>query len=139
MTLGQVFPVFLCADDTMVSKSCTKFESVSKLFDHTAHNHSNYLKRHCFVSIMLCVPVWNQDEDFTEYRTKSEQEVRFELSQGIRSQIFLVTFVENTETHIKSSIPRGVKKKLTENPRIVVRNHEKHNSCALRSALLGTG
>ena len=54
-------PVFLCIDDTMVPKSEKKFEDVSKLFDHAAHNESNYLNGHCFVSIMLCVPVWNQN------------------------------------------------------------------------------
>ena len=54
-------PVFLCIDDTMVPKSGKKFEDVSKLFDHAAHNGSNYLNGHCFVSIMLCVPVWNQN------------------------------------------------------------------------------
>ena len=57
----QTQPVFLCVDDTMVSKFGTKFENVSKLFDHTAHNGSNYLNGHCFVSVMLCVPVWNGD------------------------------------------------------------------------------
>ena len=30
-----------------------------------------------------------QDKIYSEYRTKSVQEFRFELSQGIRSQIFL--------------------------------------------------
>ena len=30
-----------------------------------------------------------QDKTFSEYRTKSVQEFRFELSQGIRRQIFL--------------------------------------------------
>ena len=55
----QTQPVFLCVDDTMVSKFGTKFENVSKLFDHAAHNGSNYLNGHCFVSVMLCVPVWN--------------------------------------------------------------------------------
>ncbi len=54
-------PVFLCIDDTIVPKSGKKFEDVSKLFDHAAHNGSNYLNGHCFVSIMLCVPVWNQN------------------------------------------------------------------------------
>ena len=185
----QTQPVFLCVDDTMVSKFGTKFENVSKLFDHAAHNGSNYLNGHCFVSIMLCIPVWKndrvsylslplgyrmwqkkaplnqtgsdrmkyiplflysfrwnietsyyeqktiwslcsymvrsckgiemlvnlinicycamkilpyQDEQFSEYRTKSVQEFRFELSQGIRSQIFFATFVKNIETHIKS-------------------------------------
>ena len=186
----QTQPVFLCVDDTMVSKFGTKFENVSKLFDHAAHNGSNYLNGHCFVSVMLCVPVWNGDkvsylsvplgyrmwqekaplnqtgndrmkyiplllysfrwnievsyyeqktfwsfcnymarsckgiemlvnlinisycamkilpyrnEHFSEYRTKSVQEFRFELSQGIRSQIFFATFVQNIETHIKSN------------------------------------
>ncbi|WP_331468770.1 hypothetical protein [Coprococcus comes] len=51
-------PVFLCIDDTMTSKFGKKFEDVSILFDHAAHNGSNYLNGHCFVSIMLCVPVW---------------------------------------------------------------------------------
>ena len=53
------FPVFLCIDDTMVEKFGKKFSYVSKLFDHAAHNGSNYLNGHCFVSLMLCVPVWD--------------------------------------------------------------------------------
>ena len=184
-------PIFLCVDDTMVAKAGTRFENVSKLFDHAAHNGSNYLNGHCFVSIMLCIPVWKndrvsylslplgyrmwqkkaplnqtgsdrmkyiplflysfrwnietsyyeqktfwsfcsymvrsckgiemlvnlinicycamkilpyQDEQFSEYRTKSVQEFLFELSQGIRSQIFLTNFVRNIETHIKSNV-----------------------------------
>ena len=44
-----------------------------------------------------------QDKTFSEYRTKSVQEFRFELSQGIRSQIFFATFVKNVEVHIKSN------------------------------------
>ena len=31
-------PIFLCVDDTMVAKAGTRFENVSKLFDHAAHN-----------------------------------------------------------------------------------------------------
>ena len=58
----QSQPVFLCIDDTMVSKFGTKFEDVSKLFDHAAHNGSNFLNGHCFVSILLCVPVWNRQK-----------------------------------------------------------------------------
>jgi len=50
-------PVFLCVDDTLISKFGQKFENVSKLFDHATHNVSNYLNGHCFVSLMLCVPV----------------------------------------------------------------------------------
>ena len=54
-------PVFLCINDTMVSKFGKKFENVSKLFDHAAHNSSNYLNGHCFISVMLCVPVWDKN------------------------------------------------------------------------------
>lgn len=53
-------PVFLCIDDTMIPKFGRKFENVSTLFDHAAHNGSNYLNGHCFVSVMLCIPVWNK-------------------------------------------------------------------------------
>lgn len=53
-------PLFLCVDDTMTAKFGKKFENVSKLFDHAAHNGSNYLNGHCFVSLMLCVPVWQK-------------------------------------------------------------------------------
>lgn len=49
--------VFLSIDDTMVEKYGTKFQARSKLFDHATHNGSNYLDGHCFVSIMLHVPV----------------------------------------------------------------------------------
>ena len=52
-----------------------------------------------------------QDKTFSEYRTKSVQEFRFELSQGIRSQIFFTTFVKNIETHIKTN---AVKKALNQ-------------------------
>ena len=54
-------PIFLCVDDTMVAKAGIRFENVSKLFDHAAHNGSNYLNGHCFVNIMLCIPVWKND------------------------------------------------------------------------------
>lgn len=52
-------PVLLCVDDTIVPKPGPRIEGVSKLFDHAAHNGSRYLDGHCFVSLMLCVPVWD--------------------------------------------------------------------------------
>lgn len=55
-------PIFLCIDDTMIAKFGKKFEDASKLFDHAANNGSNYLNGHCFVSVMLCVPVWSKDK-----------------------------------------------------------------------------
>ena len=53
-----------------------------------------------------------QDKYFSKYRTKSVQEFRFELSQGIRSQIFFAIFVKNIETHIKSTAVIKVLKQL---------------------------
>ena len=40
-----------------LSKVFQKFDDVSNLFENAAHNGSNYLNGHCFVSLMLCVPV----------------------------------------------------------------------------------
>ncbi len=47
----------LSIDDTMVEKEGEKFELRSELFDHDAHNGSNYLNGHCMVSILLSFPV----------------------------------------------------------------------------------
>ena len=53
----EVQPLFLSIDDTMVEKEGEGFELRSKLFDHAAHNGSNYLNGHCMVSILLSFPV----------------------------------------------------------------------------------
>ena len=49
-------PIVLSIDDTMIEKFGEKFDNCSKLFDHAAHNGSNYLNGHCFVSLMISVP-----------------------------------------------------------------------------------
>ena len=85
-------PVFLCIDDTMVPKSGTKFADVSKLFDHAAHNGSGYLNGHCFVSIMLCVPVWKQDKISylavpLGYRMWQKKQSKLELAASMVRQV----------------------------------------------------
>ena len=55
-------PLILAVDDTLVEKFGEKFEHWGTLFDHAAHNGSNYLNGHCFVSLLLCVPVCDQSE-----------------------------------------------------------------------------
>jgi len=87
----QSQPVFLCIDDTMVSKFGQKYEDVSKLFDHAAHNGSNYLNGHCFVSIMLCVPVWNNRKIHylsvpLGYRMWQKKESKLELAASMVRQ-----------------------------------------------------
>ena len=81
-------PVFLCIDDTMAAKFGKKFEDASKLFDHAAHNGSNYLNGHCFVSVMLCVPVWNKDRIHylcvpLGYRMWQKKESKLELAASM--------------------------------------------------------
>ena len=51
-------PIFLSIDDTMIEKSGKHFELCSKLYDHAAHNGSNYLNGHCMVSLLLSFPVY---------------------------------------------------------------------------------
>ena len=51
-------PIFLSIDDTMIEKSGKRFELCSKLYDHAAHNGSNYLNGHCMVSLLLSFPVY---------------------------------------------------------------------------------
>ena len=85
-------PVFLCVDDTMVPKFGTRFENVSKLFDHAAHNGSNYLNGHCFVSIMLCVPVRNNGKNSylsipLGYRMWQKKESKLELTASMIRQV----------------------------------------------------
>ena len=88
----QTQPVFLCIDDTMVSKFGKKFEDVSKLFDHAAHNGSGYLNGHCFVSVMVCVPVWNKGRIRylsvpLGYRMWQKKESKLELAASMIRQV----------------------------------------------------
>lgn len=81
-------PVFLCINDTMVSKFGHRFENVSNLFDHAAHNGSNYLNGHCFVSLMLCVPVWEKNHIVYQsvplgYHMWTKEVSKLELAAGM--------------------------------------------------------
>ena len=49
--------LILSVDDTLTEKFGEKFECWGKLYDHAAHNGSKYLNGHCFVSLMLSVPL----------------------------------------------------------------------------------
>ena len=85
-------PVFLCIDDTLVAKFGKKFEDVSKLFDHAAHNGSNYLNGHCFVSLMLCIPVWRKQKIVylavpLGYRMWKKETSKLELAASMVRQV----------------------------------------------------
>lgn len=85
-------PVFLCIDDTLVAKFGKKFEDISKLFDHAAHNGCNYLNGHCFVSLMLCVPVWRKQKIVylavpLGYRMWTKETSKLELAASMIRQV----------------------------------------------------
>lgn len=50
-------PIILAIDDTLIEKFGERFAHRSKLFDHAAHDGSNYLYGHCFVSLLMSIPV----------------------------------------------------------------------------------
>ena len=56
-------PLFLSVDDTIIAKAGKCFDFVSKLFDHAMHTGSAYVNGHCFVSLMLSVPVGTDTKD----------------------------------------------------------------------------
>ncbi len=78
--------VFLSIDDTLVEKYGAKFQARSKLFDHASHNGSAYMKGHCFVSIVLHVPVAAKTGDILylsvplQYRLWTKEETKLELA-----------------------------------------------------------
>ena len=55
-------PLFLSIDDTLIEKFGKKFEHSSTLFDHAAHNGSNFLNGHCMVSLLLSFPVLSEQK-----------------------------------------------------------------------------
>ncbi|SNY27746.1 transposase, IS4 family [Orenia metallireducens] len=49
--------IFLSIDDTLQAKYGNKFDCHYKLFDHTSRTGSSYLKGHCFVSLVINIPL----------------------------------------------------------------------------------
>lgn len=50
-------PIVLAIDDTLIEKSGKSFENCRRLFDHTNKNGTSYINGHCFVSLLMNVPV----------------------------------------------------------------------------------
>ena len=56
----KYLPILFIFDDSLVEKKGEHFELREKLYDHTAKNGSNYLYGHCFVSIVIGIPIMFQ-------------------------------------------------------------------------------
>lgn len=50
--------IFLTTDDTLQAKFGEKFACYYKLFDHTSKNGTPYLHGHCFVSLVINIPIF---------------------------------------------------------------------------------
>lgn len=79
------YPYFLIIDDTLQPKFGTHFEEYQVMFDHAAHNGNNYLKGHCFVGLVLCVPVLNEGKLTylsvpIRYRLRSKDEKKLDIA-----------------------------------------------------------
>ena len=84
-------PLFLSIDDTMVEKSGGHFELCSKLYDHAAHNGSNYLNGHCMVSLLLSFPVYQNGKILylsvpVGYRLWDKEKSKLALAAGLAAQ-----------------------------------------------------
>lgn len=53
----SAYPILFVFDDSLIEKEGDCFEAKARLFDHTAKNGSNYLNGHCFVTLLIMVPV----------------------------------------------------------------------------------
>ena len=53
----KYLPIFYIFDDTLVEKKGEHFELRATLFDHNSKNGSSYLNGHCFVSLVIAIPV----------------------------------------------------------------------------------
>lgn len=55
--LRSSITIFLITDDTLQAKFGDKFDCYGKLFDHTKHNGTSFLNGHCFVSLVISIPI----------------------------------------------------------------------------------
>ena len=53
----KYLPILYIFDDTLVEKKGEHFELRATLFDHNSKNGSSYLNGHCFVSLVIAIPV----------------------------------------------------------------------------------
>lgn len=72
----------------MLLKFSAKFKNISKLFNHLAHNGSDYLTKNFFVILVLCVPVGNHDKIsylavYFEYHMWQKKESKLKLVTSI--------------------------------------------------------
>ena len=111
--------IILSIDDTMVEKHGEHFENRELLFDHAKHNGSNYLNGHCFVSVMLSIPVFDNGVIHylsfpIGYRMWTKEETKLDMAADmIRKVMDIIGHERNVCLCCDSWYPKG---EITELP-----------------------
>ena len=111
--------IILSIDDTMVEKHGEHFENRELLFDHAKHNGSNYLNGHCFVSVMLSIPVFDNGVIHylsfpIGYRMWTKEETKLDMAADmIREVMDIIGHERNVCLCCDSWYPKG---EITELP-----------------------
>lgn len=95
------------------------------MFDYTAHNGNNYLKGHCFVGLVLSIPLWYQGQVRylsvpIRYRLRSENENKLELATEMIEHALQVVSLEKKIILLYDSwyLKRAVRKSVSENAQL---------------------
>jgi hypothetical protein len=94
--------IILSVDDTIIEKQGKRFEDCSVLFDHTNPKGSPYTKEHCFVTLMLAIPIKIQKETQyisfpVGYRMWTHKETKIKIASDL---IKLAMKVIGSERHV---------------------------------------
>ena len=119
------YPIFLIIDDTLQPKYGTHFEDYQLVFDHARHNGSNYLKGHCFVGLVISVPVEIEGKLRylsvpVGYRLRSRGENKLELAANMVEQA-IQEFPTETKAILlcDSWYPKGaIRRIVSSNPKL---------------------
>ena len=110
--------LILSVDDTLTEKFGEKFEYWGKLYDHAAHNGSNYLNGHCFVSLMLSVPLKAAKEILSvpiAYRMWTKAQTKLEMAaELVRSAMAVIGTARQVILCCDSWYPKDCVKRLIE-------------------------
>ena len=117
--------LILSVDDTLTEKFGEKFECWGKLYDHAAHNGSNYLNGHCFVSLMLSVPLKAAGQYLSfpvAYRMWTKERTKLEMAaELVRSAMAVIGTTRQVILCCDSWYPKDcVKRLIDEYPNLIM-------------------
>ena len=117
--------LILSIDDTLTEKFGEKFAHWGKLYDHAAHNGSNYLNGHCFVSLMLSAPCKAAKQYLSvpvAYRMWTKAQTKLQMAaELVRSAMAVIGTTRQVILCCDSWYPKDcVKRLIDEYPNLVI-------------------